>query len=496
MFTTLFNIPITFANNQSVTVDTKSLHIRSGPGLTYTVVGSLKKGDQIDVLATSGDWLQISVGNETGWIASWLTTTGKKNGTSASTIVSRVDSLNIRSGPSVNSAILGRMDAGDEAAMIGRDGSWAQVSVNGTNGWVHTDYVSEISDKNGQSAQQETDVQADTFTVAVDALNVRKSADLSSKRVGLIHKGESYKIKAIDGNWVQISFKKGKEGWVYSFHGKVSSSSPVVQTGSTTTGFATILSNGTNIRESATTSSQVVTRANAGERFPITSDTGEWYEIALSDDKSAYVAKWVVSSDNEDTAEQQAKPKNKARVPGTLKGLTIVIDPGHGGNDRGTTGARGTDEKNITLLTSERLASKLKAAGADVIFTRESDIYVSLRKRVAVSHQYEADAFISIHYDATTNSSVMGFTTYYTHNRQQKLAEAINNGLSQSITLRNRGTQPGDYLVLRENRQNAILIELGFLSNPTEERTMTTDMFRDQAALGIYNGLLDYFSTN
>ena len=75
------------------------------------------------------------------------------------------------------------------------------------------------------------------------------------------------------------------------------------------------------------------------------------------------------------------------RVPGTLKGLTIVIDPGHGGNDRGTTGTRGTDEKDITLLTSELLAAKLKAAGANVVMTRETDTYVSLRKRVAISHQ-------------------------------------------------------------------------------------------------------------
>lgn len=486
----------TYANNQTVTVDTKSLHIRSGPGLTYTVIGSLKKGNQVDVLATSGDWLQISVGNGTGWVASWLTTAEDETTTSASAIVSRVDRLNIRSGPSVNDTILGRMNAGDKATMIGRDGNWAQVVVNGTNGWVHTDYISEITNKTEQSIQQPTKEKANTFTVAVDALNVRKSADLSSKRVGLIHKGESYEIKAIDGNWVRIAFKKGKEGWVYSFHGKVSSTSPVAQTGASDAGFATILSNGTNIRETATTSSQVVTRANAGERFTITSDAGDWYEISLSNGKTAFVAKWVVSADNTETTKQKTKPKNKARVPGTLQGLTIAIDPGHGGNDRGTTGARGTDEKNITLLTSERLASKLKAAGANVVFTRESDTYVSLRKRVAISHQYEVDAFISIHYDATTSSSVTGFTTYYTHGHQHELATAVNKGLSQSIALRNRGTQPGDYLVLRENRQNAILIELGFLSNPTEERTMTTDMFRDQAALGIYNGLLDYFSTN
>ena len=63
---------------------------------------------------------------------------------------------------------------------------------------------------------------ADTFTVAVQALNVRQKADLSSKRIALIHKNETYTVKEIDGNWVRISLPKAKEGWVYSFHGTLS----------------------------------------------------------------------------------------------------------------------------------------------------------------------------------------------------------------------------------------------------------------------------------
>ncbi|MHA6260305.1 SH3 domain-containing protein [Sporosarcina sp. CAU 1771] len=496
IFSTVSITTTSFANNQSVTVDAKTLNVRSGPGLTYAVIGSLKRGERIHPLAKSGDWIQVAMGNETGWIAAWLTSPEDETGTSSTTILSRVDSLNIRSGPSVNSEILGKMNAGDNAVMNGKDGNWAQITFNSTIGWVHTDYINEVNEKTIQTSHQETSTKADVFTVAVDALNVRKAADLSSKQIGLIHKNEAFEIKAIDGNWVHILLDKGKEGWVYSFHGKISSEQQVSKITSSKSNFATVLSNGTNLREAATTNSTVVTRANAGEQFSILAEDGDWYEVLLSEGKSAFVAKWVVSSDGVKKAPQTKESKKSARVPGTLNGLTIVIDPGHGGNDRGTTGVRGTDEKDITLLTSERLASKLKAAGANVVFTRESDSYVSLRKRVSVSHQHEADAFVSVHYDANTSSSVSGFTTYYTHERQQKLAEAINKGLSKSIALRNRGAQPGDYLVLRENRQNAILVELGFLSNPSEERTMTTDMFRDQATLGIYNGLLEYFDTN
>lgn len=62
------------------------------------------------------------------------------------------------------------------------------------------------------------------------------------------------------------------------------------------------------------------------------------------------------------------------------------------------------------------------------------------------------------------------------------------------ISLKDRGTQPGDYLVLRENKQKAILIELGYLSNPSEERNVTTQNYREQATHGIYNGIINYFN--
>ncbi|MER2088581.1 MAG: N-acetylmuramoyl-L-alanine amidase [Sporosarcina sp.] len=495
LFSAFHDNQTVYADSESIVVDAKSLHVRSGPGLTYPITSSLKKGERVDIISTSGDWYEIRNGNNSGWIASWLTVSeNQSNGTSIS-VVSRVDQLNMRSSPSIGSAVLGRLAAGDEAVMTGQDGEWASVTFNGINGWVHTDYITELTGQTTAAVPTEQAPTPELFTVSVDALNVRKNADLSSKRVGLIHEGESFPVKEVDGNWVRILLDDKKQGWIYSFHGTFSSN--VKQSSEKSDlGMVTILSNGTNIREAATTSSQIAMRADAGEKFPISKMDGDWYEIALPTGKSAFVAQWVVSTDDESFTTEPVMKETKARVPGTLKGLTIVIDPGHGGNDRGTTGTRGTDEKDITILTSELLAAKLKAAGANVVTTRETDTYVSLRKRVAVSNQYDADAFISLHYDANPDSSVNGFTTYYTHPYQQALASAVNDGLASSVNLRNRGSQPGDFLVLRENRRNAILIELGFLSNTAEERTVTSGMFRERATQGIYKGLLDYFNSN
>lgn len=497
-----YEVPTISAKGETVIINTKSLNVRSGPGLTYPVTGSMKKGERAEVMATSGDWHEIRFGSGKGWIASWLVIGEAANDTVEMTAVSKVNALNIRTEPSLNAAVIGQMNAGEAAAMTGRQGEWASIIKNGMEGWVHTDYITEIrqteSGQAGQTNKPEAKNSPGQFTVSVDALNVRKAPDLSSKKVGLIRKGESYPIEATDGNWVRLTIGKKSSGWVYSFHGTFGAKSGTAagSTASASDKKVTVLTNGTNIRSAATTSSSIVTRANAGEKLTVIGEDGDWFNVALPSGETAFIAKWVVSTGDVASAESSNVQTNAARVPGTLNGLTIVVDAGHGGNDRGTTGAQGNDEKLLTLMTAELLSAKLKAAGANVIMTRESDTYVTLRKRVAVSLQSNADAFVSLHYDANPDSSIRGFTTYYTHGNQKSLASSINEGLASTINLRNRGAQPANFLVLRENRKNSVLIELGFLSNPSEERVLTTDMFREQATHGIYQGLLDHFDAD
>ncbi len=502
------------AQSNHATVAGESLNVRSGPGLSYNVVDHLKHGKQLEVLSSSDDWLQVNYDGRTGWVASWLTSyTEESAPTKHTEIISQTDALNFRSNPSIDAPILTRMSAGERATLLSRNGEWLYVQLNGTKGWVYAQHTSEVTAENKESKSDEqttnkkeenATVQTTTqkqsekfesFTVAVDTLNVRMHADQSSKKIETVHKNEKYAIQQMNGNWVQIKLNNKKEGWVYSFHGTLNRVNTKNQTGSKSTAAkqVTILSDGTNIRETASTSSEIVIRANAGEQFPIIAEHEDWYEVSVANDKTAFVANWVVSVNDGTTIK---KKKKTGRVPGTLKGLTIVIDPGHGGDDKGTTGARGTYEKSITLKTGELLASKLKAAGATVRLTREADDYVTLQNRVQTSLQNEADAFISIHYDANLNAGITGFTTYYQHPNQASLARAINKGLDSTISLRNRGAQQADYYVLRENNENAVLLELGFLSNPSEEMTINSNHFREQATYGIYTGILNYFDAN
>lgn len=494
---TLLLLPYVQADAQEneVTVNVASLKVRTGPGLTYDTIGSVTKNDKLDIIGKENDWLQINFGGTTGWVASWYTTKESLK-LSNKQIVSKVNQLNVRTEPTTSSAVIGQLKEGDTSNAYQSQEDWVEIDYQGQKGWVNQSYITVTE----QTIKEDTPLPSgkNIFEVSVNTLNVRSKADLTSKTIGQVNKGDQFAVINSDHNWVQVELKNGDKGWLYSFYGTFSSSAT---TGTEKeNGTITILYNGTNLRSDSTTSSEVVTRADAGTTFPVAEKTNDWYKVMVGD-QTAYVASWVVSASST-TSNVKKDPENKVktdkkkadRKKGTLKGLTIVVDAGHGGNDRGTTGALGTDEKDITLMTSELLSSKLQAAGANVILTRESDEYVDLRKRVSIGHQVDADAFISLHYDAIDNSSIRGFTTYYMHSYQKELATYVHNGLGNMISLKDRGTQPGDYLVLRENKQKAILIELGYLSNASEERNVTTQNYREQATHGIYNGIINYFN--
>ncbi|PYF08839.1 SH3 domain-containing protein [Ureibacillus chungkukjangi] len=532
-YTYVTNTAFASSEESDLVVSADILYLREGPGLSYPVLTTLKKGQGLTFIEKQDDWYHVKAKDMEGWVASWLTSATKTNDTASSddnslessSIISQVAHLNLRAEPSVSSPVLSQLNTGDEARVLNSEANWVQISFNGQIGWVSTDYVtikknetkeeSDSSNKSNSATDDDNEVSSYTekanvkidpklFTIAVDALNIRKKADLSSKKIGTAKKGEQYEVLGRENNWVKIQYGK-KVGWVYSFYGTFHVNEKITataapkeakETDETTSPYVTIIYNGTNLREEPSTSSNGVVHVNAGEKYKVLATEGEWYKVEVDKNTIAYVANWVVSVDFDIQSildDEQEQPKTEDRKKGTLKGVTLVIDPGHGGNDKGTTGVRGTNEKDINLKTVELLKSKLRSAGAEVILTRESDEYVDLRKRVSISHQYAADAFISIHYDATDDSSISGFTTYYTNSYQRELAEYVHNGLSKKVTIRDRGVQPGNYLVTRENKQAAILIELGYLSNPSEESVVTTDFYREQATLGIYQGILNYF---
>ncbi|MER2172534.1 MAG: SH3 domain-containing protein, partial [Psychrobacillus psychrodurans] len=193
-------------------------------------------------------------------------------------IVSKVNQLNVRTEPTTSSAVIGQLQEGDSADAYKSQGDWIEIDFQGRKGWINESYITLTE----QTVSKNTNTTENIFEVSVDALNVRSKADLTSKKIGLVNKGDQFSIIDSDHNWVQVELENGEKGWLYSFYGTFTTSSSSI-TSAQTNETITILYNGTNLRSNSTTSSDVVSRADAGSTFPIAEKVEDWYKIILDD---------------------------------------------------------------------------------------------------------------------------------------------------------------------------------------------------------------------
>jgi N-acetylmuramoyl-L-alanine amidase len=170
---------------------------------------------------------------------------------------------------------------------------------------------------------------------------------------------------------------------------------------------------------------------------------------------------------------------------------TVVIDPGHGGHDRGGQWGK-VYEKHLALDTSVRLENHLKKMGYQTVMTRRSDYFVTLPQRVAVGNRYKNAIFVSIHYNYTWKQDVSGLETFYFTSEGQKLARYVQSSLVRQTRTVDRSAKFARFYVIRNSKIPAILVEGGFVSNTTERNRMKSAYFRDAVARGIAEGIQRY----
>lgn len=219
-----------------------------------------------------------------------------------------------------------------------------------------------------------------------------------------------------------------------------------------------------------------------------------------------------------------------------LKINRIVIDPGHGGHDEGTSGPKGLLEKDLVLDVSKRLGKLIQEhMGAEVIYTRTDDTFVPLEGRTAIANDKKADLFLSIHANSSPVSEVAGIETYYLNFTESKEALDIasrENASSQRSVFelrdilqkisqrdkaeeskefagrlqaalyafsarynsaeKNRGVRKAPFVVLVGANMPSVLAEIGFLSNPREESLLRKPEYRQKLAEALYRGVSRY----
>ena len=198
---------------------------------------------------------------------------------------------------------------------------------------------------------------------------------------------------------------------------------------------------------------------------------------------------------------------------------TVVLDPGHGAKDPGAISRTGYREKDLALDIALRAKAHLAAAGINVVMTRDTDRFWELEDRPFLAARGGGDAFVSIHLNTASTRTVQGVETFVTaaenypptaaaklvgrypavpNNRFNHSNMALGNQIQRSVVnitrAQDRGVKRARFIVLRDSAMPAALVECGFLSNPQEEQRISTTSYRETLALGIAQGILNYFA--
>jgi N-acetylmuramoyl-L-alanine amidase len=232
-----------------------------------------------------------------------------------------------------------------------------------------------------------------------------------------------------------------------------------------------------------------------------------------------------------------------APPPPSVPAITIVVDPGHGGGETGAVGPAGLQEKEVTLQIARRLAAAIpKVISSRVVLTRDSDSAISLDDRTSLANHEKANLFLSLHANSSRAAGAHGSETYYLSldstdrlseevarrenqpllggagtepatrenpdrdfilwdlaqsahiNESSRLAEAIQTQLNVVSTTEHRGIKPAPFRVLSGAAMPAVLVEVGFISHPEQEKQLRSAAFQESVAGAIAKAVGDFFA--
>jgi len=241
----------------------------------------------------------------------------------------------------------------------------------------------------------------------------------------------------------------------------------------------------------------------------------------------------------------KSEPKNKFKFNNRQRDIIVAIDAGHGGDDPGAIGRRGTREKNVVMAIAKRLEKLVKRErGMRPVMIRKGDYYVGLKKRVNIARREQADIFISIHADAYRNTKAKGTSVFVVSERgassqaarflaekenqsdmiggvdldeiddallklvlvdmvknstmetSHQVASHVLGNLKKVAHLHKKNVEQAGFRVLKAPDIPSILIETAFISNPAEERKLRSHKHQQKIAKAILKGVRSYFHAN
>ena len=266
--------------------------------------------------------------------------------------------------------------------------------------------------------------------------------------------------------------------------------------------------------------------------FNIINNLSKDFSAALTSQRISFSTKKITVTPNKKVDLSNEKQKWEFR--------TIVIDAGHGGKDPGAVGYRGTKEKDIALDVAKRLEKKLsKNLNVKIVMTRDEDIFLRLSERTKIANENNGSLFISIHTNAAEDRRASGFETFLIGpnkneaavrvaarenavlelegisgqkltnedlikatiaqsafaSKSEQFASMVQGEIKKRVQSKDRGVKQAGFYVLMGASMPNVLVELGFISNPSEEKKLRSPQYRDQLATAIYRAVEQYQKT-
>ena len=245
-------------------------------------------------------------------------------------------------------------------------------------------------------------------------------------------------------------------------------------------------------------------------RVAIDLDDFKTYKVVLADNKKTIlitVTSNKTDNDNENVNNSQNNTNNNDNNDNTNINngeKIVVIDAGHGGSDPGacvTVDDTLYDEKSINLRVALKIRDILENNNIKVMMTRDDDTFLSLPERSDFANINNAVFFVSIHSNSATTKTADGYEIYYSKQNNtdftgltsNELAKSISNSLSKNVSTRNRGVKSADHVVTKLSIMPAVLVEIGFMTNPEEFELMQSDEYTDDFAKGVAEGIIAVF---
>ncbi|MBF0710758.1 MULTISPECIES: N-acetylmuramoyl-L-alanine amidase [unclassified Gemella] len=322
-----------------------------------------------------------------------------------------------------------------------------------------------------------------TYTNAANAASGKNSKNTYGQ-------GTYYVFRSYNG-MLNISKNKGKVGaWINPAENKVEATKA-------------------SANKITTTNKKETVKASANKKEVAKASTNKTTTVNKKEDiKTTKSAKTVAS-----TIKLQDKGSNEGVRNNYGKySKVIYLDAGHGGSDPGAVYNK-LKEKDLTLSMYNKLSAQLKKEGYTIMETRKGDTRTALTEISEKANKTNADLFISLHFNAATNSSVKGIETYWYKDyeeypskinqdnhinpdrlrRSQILASGIHTNLVKNTGAEDRGVRRDTYSVLRETAIPSVLLELGYISNKDEANKVSKSAYQDKLVDGIVKGINNYY---